>query len=114
MLTHNQPRALASNYQTTWCHIPEELVIYFIYGLFYRQPGQRSQCNDGLRVGWPEFDSRKGQDFSLLHSVQNGSQAHPASYQMGTGDFSPGGQSSRGVKLTTHLHLVPMPRMVEL
>jgi hypothetical protein len=40
-------------------------------------------------------------NFSLHHRVQNGSGAHPASYPMGT----------RGVKLTTHLHLVPRSRM---
>jgi hypothetical protein len=30
-------------------------------------------------------DSRQEQDFSLLHTVQTGSGAHPASYPMGTG-----------------------------
>jgi hypothetical protein len=41
--------------------------------------------------------------FSYLtgHRVQNSSGAHPASYLMGTR-----GYSGRGVKLTTHLHLV--------
>jgi hypothetical protein len=29
-------------------------------------------------------------DFSLLHSVQTDSEAHPASCPMGTGDLSPG------------------------
>jgi hypothetical protein len=33
----------------------------------------------------------------VLSRIQNGSGAHPASYPMGT----------RGVKLTTHLHVVP-------
>jgi hypothetical protein len=41
----------------------------------------------------PEF--RQGRDFSLLHVVQTGSGAHPASYPMGTdGSFS-GGKASR-------------------
>jgi hypothetical protein len=31
-----------------------------------------------------------GQQFSLLHVVQTGSGAHPASYPMGTGNSSPG------------------------
>jgi hypothetical protein len=31
-----------------------------------------------------------GQIFSLLHSVQTGSGAHPESYPMGTGALSPG------------------------
>jgi hypothetical protein len=36
-----------------------------------------------------------------------GSGAHPASYPMGTRGSFPRGKSGRGVKLTTHLHLVP-------
>jgi hypothetical protein len=32
-----------------------------------------------------DFESRKGQDFSLLHVVHTGSAAHPACYPMGTG-----------------------------
>jgi len=41
--------------------------------------------------------------FSPLHRVQTGSKAHPASYSMDTS----GSFSGRGVKLTTHIHLVP-------
>jgi hypothetical protein len=52
--------------------------------------------------------------FSLLHSVQTGSVAHPASYPMGSMGLFPRGQSGRGVKLTTHLHLVPRSIMVQL
>jgi hypothetical protein len=37
-----------------------------------------------------EFESRYCQEFSLLHIVQTGCGAHPASYQMGSGAFSPG------------------------
>jgi hypothetical protein len=36
-----------------------------------------------------EFESRKGQEFSLLHVVKTGSGAHPASYPMGTGGSFP-------------------------
>jgi hypothetical protein len=32
-----------------------------------------------------EFEFRWGQEFSLLHIVQTGSEVHPASYKMGTG-----------------------------
>jgi hypothetical protein len=42
---------------------------------------------------------------------------HPASYPMATGGSFPGGggeYSGGSVKLTTHLHLVPRSRMVEL
>jgi hypothetical protein len=37
-----------------------------------------------------EFESRYGQEFPLLHVVQTGSGAHPASYPMETGDSFPG------------------------
>jgi hypothetical protein len=51
---------------------------------------QFSRYSDGLRAGRPGFDSRQGQDLSLLHSVQTGPEAHPASYPMGTGGSFPG------------------------
>jgi hypothetical protein len=38
----------------------------------------------------------------------------PASYPMGTGGSLPKGKVAGGVKLTTHLHLVPRSRTVEL
>jgi hypothetical protein len=43
---------------------------------------------------------------SLLHSVQTGSGPHPASYPINTGGLFPWWYSARGVKLTTHFHLV--------
>jgi hypothetical protein len=59
-----------------------------------------------LATGWttegPEFESRKGQEFSVLHIVQTGSGVHPT-YPMGTGGSFPGGKAAGGVKLTTHL-----------
>jgi hypothetical protein len=36
-----------------------------------------------------EFESRWGQEFSLLHVVQTGSGVHPASYPMGAGGSFP-------------------------
>jgi hypothetical protein len=36
----------------------------------------------------------KGRDFSLLHSVQTGSGAQPASYAMGTGGSLFGGKAA--------------------
>jgi hypothetical protein len=38
--------------------------------------------------------------------VQTGSEAHPASYPVGTGVPSPGVKRGRGVTLTTHPHLL--------
>jgi hypothetical protein len=43
--------------------------------------------------------------------LQTSSEAHPASYPMGTGGPFLRVKRSRGVKLTTHLHLVPKSRM---
>jgi hypothetical protein len=53
---------------------------------FILEPGHLSRYIDGF-TGWTagvQF-SAEGGDFSLLHSVQTGSGAHPVSYQMGTG-----------------------------
>jgi hypothetical protein len=38
-----------------------------------------------------EFESRWGQEFSLLHVVQTGSGVHPTTYRMGTGGSFLGG-----------------------
>jgi hypothetical protein len=39
------------------------------------------------------FESRQGQEFSLLHVVQTGSGARPASYLMGAGGEAAGAWS---------------------
>jgi hypothetical protein len=49
-------------------------------------------------------------DFSRLQNVQISYVRHPASYSMGTEVLSQG-YSSRGMKLTTHLHLLLWLRM---
>jgi hypothetical protein len=54
-----------------------------------------------------------GKDFYLLHRDQTGSGTHPASYPVRIEGFLLG-LNDRGVKLTTHLHLVSRLRMVEL
>jgi hypothetical protein len=47
------------------------------------------------------------EDFSSSPFVQTGSEAHPASYPIGTGGSFPRGvKRGRGVTLTTHPHLV--------
>ena len=48
--------------------------------------------------------------FSRLRNVHTSSGAHPASYSIPTGVLSRG-QSGRGVRLFTHLQLVPRLRM---
>jgi hypothetical protein len=80
--------------------------------------GQHNRCCDWA-MGWMTeefgFNSRtQGKDFSLLHNLQTGSDAHPASYTVGTGASFPEGYSSRSEKPTTHLHLVLRLRMVTL
>jgi hypothetical protein len=43
----------------------------------------------GVRIQVPV-----GSEFSPLHIVQTGSEAHPASYPMGTGGAFPGGKAA--------------------
>jgi hypothetical protein len=48
----------------------------------------------GIATVWTtngsEFESRRDQEFSLLHAVQTGSGVHRTSYPMRTGALSPG------------------------
>jgi hypothetical protein len=67
-----------------------------------------NRYSDGLQAGRSGFDSRQGEYVSLLHSVQNGSRVHPSSYPMGIEGSFPGGKGGRGMKVTTHLHLVEL------
>jgi hypothetical protein len=61
----------------------------------------------GLDDGAIEVQSPSGAEhFSSSPCVQTGSEAHPASYPMGTGGPFPGGKAQPGVTLTTHPHLV--------
>jgi hypothetical protein len=52
-----------------------------------------------LATGWTtegsNFESRKGQVFSLLRIVQTGSGLHPTSYQIGTGGSFLGVKAAR-------------------
>jgi hypothetical protein len=50
-------------------------------------------------------------DFSFSLYVQTSSEAHPASYPVGTGEPFQGVKHSRGVTLTTHPHPVLRSRM---
>jgi hypothetical protein len=49
-------------------------------------------------MGWmaegSKFESWEGQEFSLLHVIQTGSGAHPASYPIGMGGSFPGGKEA--------------------
>jgi hypothetical protein len=42
-----------------------------------------------MNTEWSEFESRQGQEFSLLYVIQTSSGAHPASCPMGAGALSP-------------------------
>jgi hypothetical protein len=48
----------------------------------------------GWRTEGSEFEFLKGQVFSILYSIQTGSDAHPVSYQMGTGASFRGGKAA--------------------
>jgi hypothetical protein len=60
-----------------------------------RDSAVRIATGYGLGDPWVGVkESRQDQEFSLLHSVQTGSGAHPASYTMGTGSSFPGGKAA--------------------
>jgi hypothetical protein len=48
----------------------------------------------GIATEESEFESRWGQEFSLVHIVQTGSEVHPTSCPMGTGGSFPGGKTA--------------------
>jgi hypothetical protein len=56
---------------------------------------QSSKPNfDGLRDARSGFDSLQGKRFSLLHSAQTDSWAHPASNPVGAGGSFPGSKTA--------------------
>jgi hypothetical protein len=71
-----------------WYVMMVAIIIIIIIGAGIAQSVQR------LATGWTtegsEFESRWGQEFSLLHVVQTGSGVHPTSYPMGTGGKAAG------------------------
>jgi hypothetical protein len=85
------------------------ILCYSYFSSYYNSSKSRDSSvgygldDRGSRVRFPVGAG----NFSLHHRVQNDTEAHPASYPMGTMTFFPGGKSGRGVKLTTHLLLVP-------
>jgi hypothetical protein len=64
-------------------------------------------------MAWVRFPAGE-RDFSILHSVQNNAGATPSLLFNEYLGLFPKGLSGWGVKLTTHLHLIPMSRMVDL
>jgi hypothetical protein len=63
-------------------------------------------------TGRSKFDFRqRREDFFSHLCVQTGSEAHPASWPMGTRGPFLGIKRGQGVTLTTHPHLVPSSRM---
>jgi len=67
----------------------------------------------GLRTLWLEVWVPAGAgNFSLHHRVQSDSGAEPASYQMDTSGSFPGGRAVRYMKLTIHIHVVLILKML--
>jgi hypothetical protein len=117
--------------------ILETLILYKIYGfyLFCGSPGRppRSLAYMDIKGNVPQklvglaqtvLETGYGQDGPgsipgmerFLSSPQRPEQlwGPPSPLSNGYRGLYPTGYSSRGVKLTTHLHLVPMSRMVQL
>jgi hypothetical protein len=81
--------------------------------IFFITSSRASSVGITTGYGLNDRDSRvrfpaEAGNFSFHHLVQNGAGAHPASYPVGTRGSFPSG---RGVKLTTHPHVVPRSRM---
>jgi hypothetical protein len=76
----------------------------------------RSRDNSvGIATGWTvRVRFPAVQNVSLLHSVQTGSVRSPSLLSSGYRGALFSGINGRSVELTTHLHLVPRSRMVEL
>jgi hypothetical protein len=74
-----------------------------------------AQSVQRLATGWTaegsEFESRWGQEFSLLHIVQTGSAAHPTSYAVGTGGSVPVRGVKRLKREADHSHVQLVPRL---
>jgi hypothetical protein len=67
--------------------------------LIFLQKSHDSSVGTAPGYGMDDWGSRVrfragAGNFSLHHSVQNGSGAHPASYPMGTRDSFPGGKAA--------------------
>jgi hypothetical protein len=107
--------------ETSW-HIPRCMHLTFRCGninfntqicfMLLKKAWIAQRYSAGLRAGWSRVWFPEGAgNVSLHHRVQTGSGAHPASYPMSTKGSFPQCKAAGGVKLTTHLHLVPRPRM---
>jgi hypothetical protein len=79
--THSAPTALDISSQKIAI-----IIIIIIIAVYCHLMGVGIAQSVQLRAGWPGFDSRQGQQISLLHSVQTASGAHTA-YALSTGDF---------------------------
>jgi hypothetical protein len=67
------------------------IILYTIMGWFYFMwEHSVRQLATGRTTEGLEVESRWGRDFPLLHVIQTGSGAHPASYPMGSGRSFPG------------------------
>jgi hypothetical protein len=110
---HKEARSSVTNFLAIPLRLCCTLLLIYTFQLYCRQwgAGIAQWYSAGLWSGWSWVWVLAGAGNSLIHCVWSGSGAHPASYPVGTrGSFS-GGKVARGMKLTTHLHLVLRSRM---
>jgi hypothetical protein len=91
------------------------IMYYFKHNYTYSgEPGYLKWHSDGLCAGRPGFNSWQGQEIFLCSTAFNPAVGPTqSSIQLVAGALPPGTKWP-GVKLTTHLYLMPRSRMVEI
>jgi hypothetical protein len=84
-------------------------------GETFQAKKKKSNSSKKEESGLSDYGAPSGaRHLFLFHRIQTGSGAHPTSCPRVPGDLSKGSKAARNVKLSTHHHLVPKLRMVEL
>jgi hypothetical protein len=76
------------------------------YRYFFRSLSKISWYHQTVGLDGPGFESGRARDFLFSKAVHAGCGAHSTSYSVGTRVLF-WVYSGRGVKFTTHLHLIP-------
>jgi hypothetical protein len=82
-------------YESSQTRIVQSILTEFSIPMELVAAGMAQWYSAGLRAGWFGVWAPAGaRNFSLYHCLQTGSEAHPASYLMGTRGYFPGGKAA--------------------